>query len=462
VRPVFHSTRELSAVRETLNTLQVPFTYFPDPVGGTEIYVAGLVSALQSYGVHSTIAAPAKIEACYRHDDIPVFRLPTAHRATLAHAHGAPDEIAASSFREVIARLRPQIVHLHARTAAVSEGLVDIARAAGAKVIFTYHTPTVSCARGTMMWMGRSACDGRLDTRRCTACVLARHGVPFLLRDVLARTPQAIGEGFARARLAGGPFTALRLPALIGTGHRQFRTLMAKVDRVVAVSRWVVDVLRINGVPEEKVTLCRQGLGRQSASRPSTSPDPVHRVRGSALRLGYFGRLHPTKGVDILIEALRRAPDIGVHLEIYGVRQPGSEVYVAQLETAAAVDQRIKLRSPLAPDTVIDAMRRCDFVAVPSRWLETGPLVVLEAFAAGTPVLGARLGGIAELVADDTDGVLIDGGDPDAWAAAIGALANDRGRIERLRASVRAPRTMDDVAGEMASLYRSMLTNGKA
>jgi glycosyltransferase involved in cell wall biosynthesis len=104
-------------------------------------------------------------------------------------------------------------------------------------------------------------------------------------------------------------------------------------------------------------------------------------------------------------------------------------------------------------------MRRCDFVVVPSRWLETGPLVVLEAFAAGTPVLGARLGGIAELVSDDVDGVLVAPDDAPAWALTLASLANDPTRVARLRAGVRPPRTMDEVGCEMALLYRSMLPN---
>ena len=68
--------------------------------------------------------------------------------------------IAAEGFRTIVAQVRPDIVHLHARTAAVSERLVDVAHAAGARVVFTYHTPTVSCARGTMMLFGDTPCDG--------------------------------------------------------------------------------------------------------------------------------------------------------------------------------------------------------------------------------------------------------------------------------------------------------------
>jgi glycosyltransferase involved in cell wall biosynthesis len=92
--------------------------------------------------------------------------------------------------------------------------------------------------------------------------------------------------------------------------------------------------------------------------------------------------------------------------------------------------------------------------------LETGPLVVLEAFGAGTPILGANLGGSAELVTDDVDGMLVAPNGPAAWAAAIRGLAEEPGRVTALRAGIRPPRTMDDVAAEMAALYRTVLADG--
>jgi glycosyltransferase involved in cell wall biosynthesis len=442
--------------RTSVDVLHVPFTYFPDPVGGTEIYVSGLIKALQDHDFTGAIAAPSEEDAYYAHGDVSVFRFATTRHPAFIHAYGAADETAARSFRSLIGRIRPKLVHLHAHTAAVSERLIDAAHEFGAKTLFTYHTPTVTCARGTMLRMGRAICDGKLDVRSCTACVLQGHGVPRSIGAVLAAIPESVGDALGRAKVAGGPFTALRMSALVGAGHRRFRSLMQKVDHVIAVCSWVREALLINGVPQCKLTLCRQGLVGFSWNRDLAS---IGRTRdSSALCLGYFGRLHPTKGVDILVEAMRRVPDLAVRLEIYGVQQRGSETYVAQLERAAAVDQRIMLRPALHAEAVIEAMSRCNLVTVPSRGLETGPLVVLEAFAAGTPVLGARLGGISELVTDNIDGVLLDADEPNVWATAIGALARDCDRIERLRAGIRAPRTMDEVAGEMASLYRSMLT----
>src|SRR6202008_3097509 len=93
-------------------------------------------------------------------------------------AYGVADEIAAENFRAVLRKTRPRIVHLHARTSAVSERLIDAAHDAGAAVIFTYHPPTVSCARGTMMLFGQQPCDGIVEPKRCTTCTLVAHGAP--------------------------------------------------------------------------------------------------------------------------------------------------------------------------------------------------------------------------------------------------------------------------------------------
>jgi glycosyltransferase involved in cell wall biosynthesis len=448
------------AAAAAADVLHVPYTYFPDPVGGTEVYVAGLAGALRARGIHSAVAAPGDAPDAYQYDGVPVFRFATERGADLGRAHGVPDPVAAQSFRALLAQLRPRIVHLHAHTAAVSEPLVEAAGAAGAKVVLTYHTPTVSCARGTMMWMGRAPCDGRLDRRRCTVCVLARHGVPPIVRDATALTPRVVADALGRARLDGGAFTALRLSSLIGAAHRRFADLADKVGRIVAPCAWVYEVLQRNRVPEEKLVLCRQGLPRAfPGSGISPRSDPQRENIPGELRLGYFGRLDPTKGVDIVVDALRRVPNAPVRLDIYGIRQPGCEAYAAKLERAADGDPRIVLRSALPPQAVDRAMRGCDLVIVPSRCLETGPLVVLEAFAAGTPVLGARLGGIAELVGDGIDGMLVPPEDPGAWAAAIAALADDPQRVAQLRAGIYPPRTMTDVADDMAELYQTLLAD---
>src|SRR5262249_56220913 len=105
---------------------------------------------------------------------------------------------------------------------------------------------------------------------------------------------------------------------------------------------------RLKGVAEAKLAICRQGLGRPPGLGSGSSAPR----EGGVLRLGYFGRLDRTKGVDLLIEALRLVPDAKVRLDVYGVIQQGSEAYAARLKSAAAADCRISMKAALPPNMV--------------------------------------------------------------------------------------------------------------
>ena len=301
------------------------------------------------------------------------------------------------------------------------------------------------------MFMGKTACNGILNAARCTECQLDSHGVPRWAGKLVARIPAASGNLIMNMGISGPMLTALRIPGLTARAQERFRYLMQKSDCVVAVCHWVREVLVANGVPESKIVLCRQGL-------PMEPKLPAAARRGQegqeTLRLGYFGRLDPSKGLDIVLEAFRAIPDAPLTLEVYGVEQSFSADYTERLRRIA--DSRVRFRATLHPHDVAAAMAECDFVVVPSRCLETGPLVVYEAFAAGTPVLGTRAGGIAELVSDGRDGILIASSSSD-WARVIGELAQNPVRVQQLRTGTRQPRTMADTASEMAAHYHSVL-----
>jgi glycosyltransferase involved in cell wall biosynthesis len=83
--------------------------------------------------------------------------------------------------------------------------------------------------------------------------------------------------------------------------------------------------------------------------------------------------------------------------------------------------------------------------------------VVLEAFAAGIPVLGSNLGGIAELVTDGVDGVLVEPDSVDDWARTLARLADNPVALAALRAGVRPPRRLSVVASEMRKVYDNVL-----
>ena len=128
----------------------------------------------------------------------------------------------------------------------------------------------------------------------------------------------------------------------------------------------------------------------------------------------------------------------------------------ATLSELRASDHRIRFIPAKDHEQVGEFLAGIEVLAVPSQWLETGPLVVLEAFAAGTPVIGSELGGIKELVTHGRNGLLVVHDDVDAWAAAMVRLATDHGLLQRLRQEIGPVRTSSEVAQEMAMLYHEL------
>jgi glycosyltransferase involved in cell wall biosynthesis len=448
---------DLTSIKANLQThavLHVPYTFFPDACGGTEVYVRGLAQRLAARGYLSAVAAPGIEASEYVNDGLVVYRFASDQSRRVELAYGVADEVAAEGFRAVLLRTRPQIVHLHARTSAVSARLIDAAHDAGAAVIFTYHSPTVSCARGTMMLFGKQPCDGIVEPRRCTTCTLVAHGAPKSFAGVAALAPNIFAAGSAALTGNREWLSFLRIPGLIASDHRRFNDFIRKVDHVVAVCQWVRELLERNGVAPERITLSRQGLSQ-------ALPCPPPRAKGASLgqlRIAYFGRIDRAKGPDLLARALKKIPKASVQIDIFGISQFAGRDHVYDLLAAhAQQDRRLTLRTAIVPDNVVGVMAEYDLVAVPSRLLETGPLVALEAFAAGVPVLGADLGGIAELVQNGINGFLVPPDDVAAWAAAIASLAENRRLVQQMCCGIARPRSMEAVADDMAAIYSAVV-----
>jgi glycosyltransferase involved in cell wall biosynthesis len=184
-----------------------------------------------------------------------------------------------------------------------------------------------------------------------------------------------------------------------------------------------------------------------------------HKEQTGVLRVGFLGRWDRVKGIEVLLEAVRRLPmKTPIELVIHGLAQADRErAYRQEVLAFASRDKRIRVAEPLSRDMVLSALANFELLAVPSQWLETGPLVVLEAQAVGTPVLGSNLGGIAELIQHGINGWLVPAGDVEAWTQALTQLANDRALLARLRRGILPVRTMNAVASDTAALYMNIL-----
>lgn len=433
-----------------MRVLHLPYTYFPDAAGGTEIYVAQLARELRTLGIESVVAAPGTAAAAYEHEGTSVRRYVVGEVTDRGELQDAVASASATkALATILSEVRPDVLHFHAYTRGVPAETGDAARRMGIPVIVTYHTATVTCARGSLLRNGQAYCDGALFVTRCARCMLQLQGVPAPAAALLARAPTALGHALhAIAPRAGGAVAALRMTDMMRERHRRVRTHVRDAAAVIAPSRWVADLLAGEGVPPERIVVSPQGI--DAGSRPPR----IARSKEGPIRLALPARYSPEKGIVVVLAALARIPDADVRVDIFGPSQHAeAREYRRMLEERASGDRRIHFHDGVAPDRVVDALADADVVLVPSIAKETGPLVVLEAFAAGTPVIGSDLAGIAERVRDGVDGLLVAPGDPVAWAGAIARVAGDRDLLARLAAGIRPPRRMSDVAAEMASLY---------
>jgi glycosyltransferase involved in cell wall biosynthesis len=227
-----------------------------------------------------------------------------------------------------------------------------------------------------------------------------------------------------------------------------------RLDRVVAISDAVAEYLRKDAaLPDEKIVRIHYGID-PSPFQPDLPP-PSRRTEGDPSRrptLGVVARLAPQKGHRVLFDAL---PAVRAVVPDVRARLVGHEELSTTAELRAYADERgvsdlIRFEGFRAD--IPRVMADLDVFVLPSLWEGFG-LVLVEAMAAGRPVVASAVGPIPEIVEDGVTGLLVPPGDPAALADAIVRLLRDpdlaaafgragRARVEReLREDTMVERT---------------------
>ena len=289
-----------------------------------------------------------------------------------------------------VRRSRADVVHAHNLHPTLGWRALAPARAAGARTILHLHNFRLFCA------IGISYRDG-------APCFRCRGNSTF--------------PGL-RLRCRGSlPEAAVYAAGL----HRQQPRLYEHVDQFVTVSESTAAHLRDLGVPASLL-----------ATLPNFIPNDAFASTSSA-GAGEFalaaGRLEEEKGFDTAIAAARAAE---VPLVIAGSGPDEGRL------RALAAGADVKFTGWLAPAALAALRLRAAVVLAPSRWEEPCPYSVLEALAAGVPVLASDRGGLPELVGEDA---VLPADDPAGWAAPLHDLWHDPGsRSERGSAALERAR----------------------
>jgi glycosyltransferase involved in cell wall biosynthesis len=243
----------------------------------------------------------------------------------------------------------------------------------------------------------------------------------------LARRPIVLkitaDPAFERARrrgLVSGEVTDFQSGGggAVGAGLRRARdAALRRAAHVVCPSAFMRDLVVSWGVPAARVDVLPNPAPRLGeAERFDVGAPPV---------LAFAGRLTAQKDLGVALAALRELPDVRLLLAGDGPER-------ARLESEAPVNAT--LLGPLPRSRVLGLLRAADAAVLTSAW-ENFPHGVVEALAVGTPVIATRTGGVAEVVRDGENGLLVPAGDPGAFAAAVRRFLSDGELRARLRAN---------------------------
>lgn len=279
--------------------------------------------------------------------------------------------------------IRPDIAHVHNIYHQISPSiLVELARA-NVPIVMTLHDYKLVCPNYRLYTAGAP----------CTRCV-SSHPWHAL-----------------RHRCHKDSWSASALIALETAFHRTI-SAYRPVDFFLSPSRFMQQMMVRAGFPEERVRLMPHcTVIKVSDGSGSSAP-----VRG--LPKPYFlyaGRLEPEKGVDLLLQAARRLPN--VHFVIAGAGSRAASI----AEQAASLDN-VSMLGLLEAHQLAAIRREARAEVAPAVWYEVFGMSVLEAMQVGIPVIAGDIGGLPDIVHHEVTGLLIPPGDVDALVAAIERL----------------------------------------
>ena len=228
-----------------------------------------------------------------------------------------------------------------------------------------------------------------------------------------------------------------------------------RADRFVALNRAVVDELREAGVHPARIIAIPNGV---SVAREASRGYALH----APPRLVYVGRLHEQKGLDVLLRALTRlrsTPQPAVNLVGTGPFEDKLRALAQRLGVAGAVE------FTGTTESVMSVLREADLFVLPSR-AEGLSNALLEAMAAGLPVVASAIPGNRDVIDPGTNGLLFDSEDPEALADALQRLLADGGLRRRLgreaRKTVEERFALETVAARYRELYAELRANREA
>ncbi len=360
--------------------------------------------------------------------------------------------LAAVYFREYLKQFKPDLVHFF-HLQRLSASIVDVCQDLDMPMVMTPTDFWMVCPLNQLRLPDNSLCTGPdAGSINCLKHIVALTQSKLVAASV-GKCPQRIlalvvGAMSKRAMPNSGVSSLVR--ALVKRpGFMKKR--MNLLDKVVVPTRLMKQILQDNGLQKERIVFAPFGINLQYL-------EGVPRAgRSEVLRIGFIGTLAEHKGAHVLIEAIRLlATDRKLEVRLYGKLDDFPD-YVERLKASSVADPRIKFCGTFPNQQIGEVFSDLDVLVVPSIWYENTPLVIYSAQAAGCPVIASNLGGMAEAVRHEDNGLLFEPGDASGLAAILKRLIGTPNLVENLAKNARKPKPVTEYVAELVDIYYEVL-----
>ncbi len=325
-------------------------------------------------------------------DDIKGFRGKVKTALNIAYSKTSKKKVLVE-----ISKFQPDLVHVHNFFPLLTPSIYDACHEAGVPIVQTLHNYRTICPGALLM----------RDERLCEECII---GSAY----------KAVLYGCYRgSRL--GTLSVARMVEF----HRKNRTWSEKVNRFIALTSFAKSKFVEAGFPESKMVVKANFFSREEFNAESEE-------RKGAL---FIGRLSIEKGVHTMLSAWR---NLEVPLKVVGTGPLFDEIRTANFSTIRALGFKKKKE-------VLREMSRANFLVMPSLCYEGFPMVLVEAFAHGLPVIASKLGSMAEIVEAGITGLHFEAGNAEDLA-------------EKVRWSVEHPEEMRRMGENARKVYEEKYT----
>lgn len=295
--------------------------------------------------------------------------------------------------RKLLSQTRCDVMHVHNFFPLMSPSVYYAARAHRVPVVQTLHQYRLMCPVGTFY----------RDNRICEDCL-----------GKLFPWPSVLHGCYRNSHVASGAVATMLFV------HRLARTWTEMVDAYISLTQFGREMFIRGGLPAEKIKVKSNFL--------LTDPEAGSGGGGYAV---FVGRLEAEKGIETVIGAWKKLAGK------MPLRVVGDGSLRRRVEEEAKHVPGVTFLGWRPRAEVLGILGKAEFLIFPSTWYEGQGLVMNESYAKGTPIIGSRIGSIAELIEDGRTGLLFNPGDPDDLVAKVNWALTHRSELSSMRAQAR-------------------------